>query len=235
MPVFRTVPSANTLVRRVNESPFALGKSSLDGCPVVRQKLSDPDDGMGSNAGKQGKQVLEPGKGLDTHPLARGREAPAEPQPFCRPGRCRLTSNCCLPPSRRGRRARWDYYRCSDFCLRSSGSARRPVLQGVSAPHAPRDSSAVSPAGFPASSDAIYLEPAWTFEVSNDPQFGQKFWDVIGLYQSAGQGPGIVFAKRTVSARRLNGRSRDCPWGLALSGHPPMTINDMGRSHCLGC
>ena len=50
-----------------------LGKSSLDGFPVVRQKLSDPCDGMGSNAGKD---VLEPGEGFDTNPLARGREAP---------------------------------------------------------------------------------------------------------------------------------------------------------------
>src|ERR1700674_4441891 len=49
------------------------GKLSLDGVPVVRQKLSDPCDGMGSDAGKD---VLKPGEGFDTNPLARGREAP---------------------------------------------------------------------------------------------------------------------------------------------------------------
>ena len=39
----------------------------------MRQKLSDPGDGMGSDAGKD---VLEPGEGFDTNPLARRRKTP---------------------------------------------------------------------------------------------------------------------------------------------------------------
>ena len=48
-------------------------ESGLGGFPVVRQKLRNPCDGMGSDAGKD---VLKPGEGFDTNPLARGREAP---------------------------------------------------------------------------------------------------------------------------------------------------------------
>jgi hypothetical protein len=47
-------------------------ESGLDGFPVVRQKLRNPCDGMGSDAGKD---VFKPGGGFDTNPLA-------EPQPF---------------------------------------------------------------------------------------------------------------------------------------------------------
>ena len=45
----------------------------LDGRPVVRQKLSEPGNGMSGDAGED---IFEPDKGVDSSPLAGSHETP---------------------------------------------------------------------------------------------------------------------------------------------------------------
>src|ERR1039457_3272056 len=111
---------------------------------------------MGSDAGKD---VLEPGEGFDTNPLAGGRETPQY--------RSRVAALVAAEehPVVASHRHATDVtfggiIIDAQMAVCAVAVQRRPVLQGIAHRAAPPDSSARSPPGSPASSDAIYSESA---------------------------------------------------------------------------
>ena len=51
-----------------------------------------------------------------------------------------------------------------------------------------------------------------TFKLSNDPQFEDKFWDVVGLYLNPPEKALVYAAMRRASVRPSNARSSVCRW-----------------------
>jgi hypothetical protein len=65
-----------------------------------------------------------------------------------------------------------------------------------------------------------------TFKISNDPQFEQKLWDVIGLYRNPPDKALVLCRDEKASVRRGSGRSRVCPLGI---GHIRTHTHDSKR------
>jgi hypothetical protein len=67
-----------------------------------------------------------------------------------------------------------------------------------------------------------------TFKISNDPNFEEKFWDVIGLYLDPPEK--LYAATRRVSARRWRARNEGFLSKWAIAGLKPMITSVMAQS-----
>lgn len=69
-----------------------------------------------------------------------------------------------------------------------------------------------------------------TFKLSNDPQFEEKFRDVIGLYLAPPDNAWCCVAMRKVRFTLWRGRSQACLWALVISRQNPMITHATARS-----
>ena len=75
-----------------------------------------------------------------------------------------------------------------------------------------------------------------TFKLSDDPNFEEKFWDVIGLYLAPPDKALVLWcsvAMRRARFKPCSARNPDCRWVSVISVHKPMTMFVTARSHCL--
>jgi hypothetical protein len=71
-----------------------------------------------------------------------------------------------------------------------------------------------------------------TFKLSNDPQFEEKFWDVIGLYLAPSDKALGLCCDEKSEVQAWNVRSLGYLWGLVISKQNPMITLATARLRC---